>query len=163
MKHRFKRCEARYQGFTNVVGSKARKTDSIRHHHHHHHHHHPEEVVCRNFCLNSGTVAVSKVPSRRWWCIECLLPEAHRPGLPRSSSSGRTSGSSTTSRSAPSVRAPRATHTHTHTFDTCASTCQIVIWGSDYNFSNLNFGTIMLETLIEIIFLNSSFSSLSSY
>ena len=44
------------------------KTDSI-------HPHHPEGVVYGSFfCLNSGTVAVSKVPSRRWWCIESLFP-----------------------------------------------------------------------------------------
>ena len=56
-----------------------RKTDSIHHHHHlhHHHHHHPEGVVYRSFCLNSGTLAVPKVTSRRWWwCIESLFPGA---------------------------------------------------------------------------------------
>ena len=45
--------------------SNTRKTDSI-------HHHHPEGVVYRSFCFNSSTVAVSKVTSRRWWCIESL-------------------------------------------------------------------------------------------
>ena len=44
-----------------------RKTDSI-------HHHHLEGVVYRSFCRNSGTVAVSKVTSRRWWCMEALFP-----------------------------------------------------------------------------------------
>ena len=44
----------------------SRKTDSI--------HHHPKGVVYRSFCFNSGTVAVSKVTSRRWWCIESPLP-----------------------------------------------------------------------------------------
>ena len=44
-----------------------RKTDSI-------HHHHPEGVVYRGFCLNSGTVAVSKFPFRWWWCIESVFP-----------------------------------------------------------------------------------------
>ena len=44
-----------------------RKTDSI-------HHHHPEGVVYRSVCLNSSRVAVSKVTSRRWWCIEYLFP-----------------------------------------------------------------------------------------
>ena len=44
-----------------------RKTDSI-------HHHHPEGVVYRGFCLNSGTVAVSKFPLRWWWCIESVFP-----------------------------------------------------------------------------------------
>ena len=47
----------------------SRKTDSI--------HHHPERLVYRSFCLNSGTVAVSKVTSRRWWCIESLFPYIH--------------------------------------------------------------------------------------
>ena len=28
----------------------------------------------RSFCLNSSTFAVSKVTSRRWWCIESLFP-----------------------------------------------------------------------------------------
>ena len=46
-----------------------RKTDSI-----HHHHHHPEVVMYRSFGLNSNTFAVSKVTSRRWWCIESLFP-----------------------------------------------------------------------------------------
>ena len=49
-----------------------RRTDSI--HHNHHHHHNPEGVVYRNFCLNSATVAVSEITSRRWWCIESLSP-----------------------------------------------------------------------------------------
>ena len=45
-----------------------RKTDSR-------HHHHPEGVVYRGFCLNSGTVAVSKFPFRWWWwCIESVFP-----------------------------------------------------------------------------------------
>ena len=39
-----------------------------------HHHHHLEGVVCKSFCLNSGTSAVSEVASRRWWCIEPLFP-----------------------------------------------------------------------------------------
>ena len=46
-----------------------RKTDSI-----HRRHHHSEGVVYRSACLNSSTVAVSKIISRRWWCIEFLLP-----------------------------------------------------------------------------------------
>ena len=33
-----------------------RNTDSI------HHHHHPEGLVYGGFCINSGTVAVSKSP-----------------------------------------------------------------------------------------------------
>ena len=37
------------------------------------HHHHPEGVVHRHFCLNSSAVAVRKVTSRRWWCIESLF------------------------------------------------------------------------------------------
>ena len=41
---------------------------------HHHHHHHPEGVVYRSFCLNSSTVAVSEIASRRLWCIESLFP-----------------------------------------------------------------------------------------
>ena len=45
----------------------SRKTDSI-------HHRHPERVVYRSCCLNYGTVAVSKVTSRRSWCIESLFP-----------------------------------------------------------------------------------------
>ena len=56
-----------YSPFKNGI----RKTDSI---HHHHHHHHPEGVVYRGFCLNSSTAAVSKIVSRRWWCIESLFP-----------------------------------------------------------------------------------------
>ena len=48
-----------------------RKSDLM---HHHHHHHHPEGVVYRGFCLNSATVAVSKLTSRRWWCIESVFP-----------------------------------------------------------------------------------------
>ena len=47
------------------------KTDSIQHHHH------PEGVVYRNFCFNSGTIAVSKITSRRWWCVESLFPIQH--------------------------------------------------------------------------------------
>ena len=31
-------------------------------------------VVYRGFRLNSGTVAVSKIISKRWWCIESLFP-----------------------------------------------------------------------------------------
>ena len=27
------------------------------------------------FCLNSSTVAVSEIASRRWWCIESLFPD----------------------------------------------------------------------------------------
>ena len=50
-----------------------RKSDCF-HHHRHHHHHHPEGVVCRGFCFNSGTVAVSEIVFRRWWCIESLFP-----------------------------------------------------------------------------------------
>ena len=50
-----------------------RKTDSIHHHHHHHHHHHPEGVAYRSLYLNYGRVAVPKVTSRRWWCIESLF------------------------------------------------------------------------------------------
>ena len=46
---------------------KHRKTESI-------HHHHPEGVVYRSVCLNSGTVAVSNITSRRWWCIESVFP-----------------------------------------------------------------------------------------
>ena len=34
------------------------------------HHHHPEGVVYRSCCFNSVSVAVSKVPSRRWCCID---------------------------------------------------------------------------------------------
>ena len=34
----------------------------------------PPRVVYRGFCLNSVAVAVSKVTSRRWWCIESLFP-----------------------------------------------------------------------------------------
>ena len=45
-----------------------RKTESI------HYHRHPEGVVYGSFCLNSGTVAVSKLISRRWWCIEYMFP-----------------------------------------------------------------------------------------
>ena len=47
--------------------TRIRKTDSI-------HHHYPEGVVYRSSCLNSSTVAVSEIPSRRWWCIESLFP-----------------------------------------------------------------------------------------
>ena len=42
------------------------KTDSINHHH-------PEGVVYRSLCLNYSTLAVRKVTSRRWWCIESLF------------------------------------------------------------------------------------------
>ena len=41
------------------------------------HQHHPEGVVYGSFCLNSSTVAVSEAASRRWWCIESLLPGLH--------------------------------------------------------------------------------------
>ena len=34
----------------------------------------PHGLVYRSFCLNSSTLAVSKVTSRRWWCIESLFP-----------------------------------------------------------------------------------------
>ena len=51
---------------------KSRKTDSI-------HHHHPEGVVYRGFCINSGTVAVSKFPFRWWRCIESVFPKSERP------------------------------------------------------------------------------------
>ena len=51
---------------TNIILIITRKTDSI--------HHHPEGMVYRSFCLNSGTVAISKITSRRWWCIESLFP-----------------------------------------------------------------------------------------
>ena len=40
------------------------------------HHHLPEGVVHRSCCLNSSTFAVSEIVSRRWWCIESLLPES---------------------------------------------------------------------------------------
>ena len=50
------------------------KTDSI-------HHHHPEGAVYRNCCLNSSTVAVSKVTSRRWWCIESVFPANAGAGM----------------------------------------------------------------------------------
>ena len=55
-------------GMTTII----RKTDSI-------HHHHPEGVVYRSFCLNSGTVAVSKVTSGRRWCTESLFPFSQLP------------------------------------------------------------------------------------
>ena len=62
-----------------------RKSESIHHHHHHHHnhnhhhHHHQEGVVYRSFCLSSSAFAVSKVTSRRWWCVESLFPQSdHR-------------------------------------------------------------------------------------
>ena len=29
-------------------------------------------VVYRGFCLNAGTVEVSEIASRRWWCIEFI-------------------------------------------------------------------------------------------
>ena len=67
---------------------KSRRTDSVYHHHHHrhhrhrhlhHHHHHPEGVVYRSLCLNSSTVAVSEMVSRRWWCVENLSSQSrHR-------------------------------------------------------------------------------------
>ena len=58
-----------------------RMTDSI-------HHHHPEGVVYRSFCLNSGTVAVSKVTSRRWWCIESIFPQVRARALAQGPASG---------------------------------------------------------------------------
>ena len=57
--------------------SDIRKTESI------HHRHRPEGVVYRSFCLNSGTVAVSEFTSRRWWCIESLLPDISCRRAPR--------------------------------------------------------------------------------
>ena len=42
-----------------------------------HRHHHPEGVVYRSVCLYSSAGAVSEVASRRWWCIESLLPHTH--------------------------------------------------------------------------------------
>ena len=54
-----------------TIAREDRKTDSE----HHHHHHHPEGVVYRNWCLNSGTVAVSNITSRRWWGTESLSPK----------------------------------------------------------------------------------------
>ena len=44
--------------------SDLRKSDFI------HHHDHPKGVVYRGLCLKPSAVAVSKVPSRRWWCIK---------------------------------------------------------------------------------------------
>ena len=52
-----------------------RKTDSL--HHHHHHHHHSDGVVYRIVCLNSSTVAVSEIVSRRWWCTEFVFPSRY--------------------------------------------------------------------------------------
>ena len=49
--------------------SSSRRSDFI-----HHHHHHPEGVVYRRLCFNSSTFAVFEIASRRWWCIESLLP-----------------------------------------------------------------------------------------
>ena len=42
-------------------------------------HHHPGGVVYGSFCLNSSTVAVSKITSRRWWCIEWWCIESLFP------------------------------------------------------------------------------------
>ena len=53
-----------------VGGCEACKTEPI----HQHHQHHQEGVVCRSVRLNSGTVAVSNITSRRWSCIEFLSP-----------------------------------------------------------------------------------------
>ena len=52
--------------------SDTRKSESI------HHHHHPEGVLHRDFCLNSGTVAVSTITSRRWSCIESVFPDTQK-------------------------------------------------------------------------------------
>ena len=53
-----------------VVYIYIRKSDST-------HHQHSEGVVYRGFCLNSSTVAVSKMASRRWWCIEYIYIYIH--------------------------------------------------------------------------------------
>ena len=57
----------------------SRKSDFM-----HHHHHHPEGMVYRNLCLNSSTLAVSEIASRRWWCIESVFPDrkSGREGTP---------------------------------------------------------------------------------
>ena len=57
-----------------------RRSDFI--HHHYHHHHHPEGVVCRSFCVNASTFAVSEIASRRWWCAESLFPARARSSRP---------------------------------------------------------------------------------
>ena len=78
-----------------------RKSDSI-------HHHHTEGVVYRGFCLNSGTVAVSKVSSRRWWCMESVFPTQAPPAaeVPTSTPSASSSSSSSRARCR-SRRSPR--------------------------------------------------------
>ena len=58
--------------------------------------------IYRQFCLNSGTVAVSKGTSRRWWCIESLFPAcraaqggsalSRRPLLQTGSATSKTAG-----------------------------------------------------------------------
>ena len=43
----------------------------------------PRGVVNRGLCLNSGTVSASKITSRRWWCIESLLPSSSNSDVTR--------------------------------------------------------------------------------